>query len=277
MEDAKDTGGAPLELMYKFLAAVSEERMADALQLSSQSEPDGRAPRARESRAVTARARARSRTVLAHEPHNTMVREYESVLKMAVAAASSSESKDDDDDDDDDDAKADAADDDDDDDEDEEDEDEEEEEEDDDENDRPPTEAEVMEELNDDMAALGISGTRQELASNIRWLKENVPPSPKPSPSASAAAKSSAPAYAAPTLASSARDARVESIRHGAAETLEDKMMAALDGGDDEDESAPSVETEAELWNALPQGLRDAAYERAAAAGAKAEPLSEHK
>ena len=45
MEDAKDTGGAPLELMYKFLAAVSEERMADALQLSSQSEPDGRAPR----------------------------------------------------------------------------------------------------------------------------------------------------------------------------------------------------------------------------------------
>jgi hypothetical protein len=46
MEDAKDTGGAPLELMYKFLAAVSEERMADALQLSSQSEPDGPANRA---------------------------------------------------------------------------------------------------------------------------------------------------------------------------------------------------------------------------------------
>ena len=58
-------------------------------------------------------------------------------------------------------------------------------------------------------------------------------------------------------------------------------MMAALGGGDDDDEGAHPGNTEAELWNALPQGLRDAAYARAAAAGAKAEPhvepLSEQK
>ena len=75
MEDAKDTGGAPLELMYKFLAAVSEERMADALQLSSQ-RSHGRARRPRIARVTRARPLAHS---FAHEPHNTMVREYESV------------------------------------------------------------------------------------------------------------------------------------------------------------------------------------------------------
>ena len=67
--------------------------MADALNCRA-SEP---ATGARARRAPDSGRATRSRTVLAHEPHNTMVREYER-LKMAVAAASSSIEDDDDDD-----------------------------------------------------------------------------------------------------------------------------------------------------------------------------------
>merc|ERR1719502_1080364 len=100
MSDAKaDGAGAPLELMYKILAAVSEERMPDALRLSTQ--------------------------ILSYEPDNSMVLEYQSVLKQAVAAATSESDDDDDEDDDDDDDSDDAK----------------------EEEDAPRTEAEVLDEL----------------------------------------------------------------------------------------------------------------------------------
>ena len=77
-KDAKDdgAGGAPLELMYKFLAAVSEERMADALKLSTQSEAPTAARRPliapRDPRALS---RARSFGARTAQYHGAGIRE----------------------------------------------------------------------------------------------------------------------------------------------------------------------------------------------------------